>query len=65
MNRIAGTDEVEVFEQFGIIKLFLERQGGTRKTGDEDDGRFFRVAGSMSPNVSTVLGLHELSEGWH
>ena len=65
MDRIAGTDEVQVFEQFWIIELFLKRQSGARETGDEYDGRFGRVSGSMSPNFSTVLGLHELSEGWH
>lgn len=65
MSRIAGTDEVKVFYEFGIIELFLKRQSGARETGDEDDSRFGRVASSVGPDFSTVLGLHELSEGWH
>jgi hypothetical protein len=65
MNRIAGTDQVEIFEEFRVIELFLKREGGARETGDEDDGRFCGVAGSVSPNFSTILGLHKLSEGWH
>jgi len=65
MSTRVVTDEVEVFEEFAIIELFLKCQSGTRETGDEDHGRFSRVAGSVCPNFSTVLGLYELSEGSH
>ena len=61
MNRIAGTNKVEVLEEFGVIKLFLKCKGGARETRDEDNGRFGRVASSMSPNFGTVLRLDELS----
>lgn len=64
-NRIAGTDKVEVLEEFRVIELFLKCQSGARETGDEDDGRFGGITGGMSPNFGTVLGLYELSEGWH
>ena len=65
MGRVTGTNEVEVVEEFGIVELFLKRQSGARETGDKDDGRFGRVTGSMSPDLSTVFGLHELAERGH
>jgi hypothetical protein len=64
-DRIAGTNKVEALQKFGIIELFLKCQSGTGEPGDEDNGRFGRVASSMSPNSGTVLGLNKLSEGWH
>jgi len=65
MNRVTGTDEVKVLEEFGVVKLFLKRQSGARETGDKDDGRFGRVSGSMRPDLSAVLRMHELPEKWH
>ena len=65
MNRMTGTDEVKILEELGIIELFLKRQSGTRETGDKDDGRFGWVTGSMRPDLSAVLRLHELSERGH
>jgi hypothetical protein len=64
-HHITETDKVKVLEEFGIIELFLKCQSGARETGDEDDCRFGRVTSSMGPDLGTVLGLHELSEGWH
>jgi len=65
MNRVIGTDEVKVLEEFGIVELFLKRQSGAREAGDKDDGRFGRVASSMGPDLSAVLRMHELSERGH
>ena len=65
MRRIAGTDKVEVFEEFTVVELFLKRQSGARETGNENDGWFGRVASSVSPDPGTVLRLYELSKGWH
>lgn len=62
---VTETDEVKVFEKFGIIELFLERESGTRETGDKNDGRFGRITGSMSPDLSTVLRPYGLSERGH
>ena len=65
LDRVTETDEVKVLEEFGIVELFLKRQSGARKTGDKDDGWFCGVAGSMGPDLSTVLRLHELPERGH
>ena len=65
MNRATETDEVKILKEFGIVELFLKRQSGARETGDKDDRWFGRVTGSMGPDLSTVLGLHELSERRH
>ena len=64
-NRVTETDEVKVLEEFWILELFLKRQSGARETGDKDDGRFGRVAGTMGPDLCAVLGLNELPERWH
>ena len=66
MNRIMMvTDEVKVLEEFRVIKLFLERQSGAGETGDKNDCGFGRIAGSVGPDLSAVLRLHELPERGH
>jgi len=64
-NHVTGADEIKAFEEFGIVELFLKRQGGARETGDKDDRWLGRVTGSMGPDPSTILGPHELSERGH
>ena len=64
-NCVTRTDEVKVLEEFGIFELFLKRQSGARETGDKDDRWFGGITGRMGPDLSTVLGLHELSERGH
>lgn len=54
-NRVAATDEVKAIKELGIVELFLKCQGGTRETGDKDDGRLGGVAGSMGPDLGPVL----------
>jgi hypothetical protein len=62
---VRGTDKVEALEELGIVELFLKRKSGARETGDEDDRWLGRVARSVGPDPSAVLGLHKLSERGH
>ena len=62
---MAVTDEVKVLEEFGILKLLLERESSAREAGNEHDGRLCGVASSMGPDLGTVLGLHELPKRGH
>ena len=65
MSGVTGAYKVEVLEELGIVELFLKRKSGARETGDEDNGRFGRVACSVGPDLSAVLGPHKLSERGH
>lgn len=65
MSGVRATDKVEVFEKGGIVELFLKRKGSARETGDKDDGGLGRIACSMGPDLSAVLGLDKVSERGH